>query len=91
MAENEAGGVSRRDFLRSASKKAAKEVVETGTKLVPGGAIVRQFLEAEAIPANTETEDEPETEEVTRKDAVKQGPISWLLALRAKKSPPGPK
>lgn len=36
---------SRRDFLRRASKQAVKEAVEIGSKVVPGGALVRQFVE----------------------------------------------
>jgi hypothetical protein len=37
--------ISRRDFIKKASKDAAKEVVETGAKIVPGGQIAKRFLE----------------------------------------------
>ena len=38
--------ISRRDFLKKASKDTVKEVVETGAKIVPGGQIAKRFLEA---------------------------------------------
>ena len=47
-------GVSRRDFLRKAGTKAAKEAVNTGTYLVPGGAIARRFLEGGEQPKQGE-------------------------------------
>lgn len=37
--------ISRRDFLRTAGKDAAKEVIETGAKIIPGGQIAKRFVE----------------------------------------------
>jgi len=36
---------SRRDFLRRASKQAAQEAVNIGTKVVPGAALAQRFLQ----------------------------------------------
>jgi hypothetical protein len=37
--------ISRRDFLRTAGKDAAKEAIETGAKILPGGQIAKRFIE----------------------------------------------
>lgn len=39
--------ISRRDFLKRASKDVAREVVDTGAKIVPGGQIAKRFLEGD--------------------------------------------
>ncbi|GAB4467214.1 MAG: hypothetical protein OHK0029_39030 [Armatimonadaceae bacterium] len=49
--------LSRRDFLKQASKDAAREVVETGSKIVPGGQIARRLLQGEE--AGAEFAEEP--------------------------------
>jgi|GEM_PF-4311517 len=38
--------MTRRDFLKKASKDTAREVVETGSKIVPGGQLAKRFLES---------------------------------------------
>lgn len=39
--------ISRRDFLKRAGQDAAREVVETGAKIVPGGQVAKRFLEGD--------------------------------------------
>jgi len=84
--EGETGGVSRRDFLRRAGKTAAKEAVETGTRFVPGGAIVRHFLAGENASSEEENEAEPTVGNTLKKIIAKKGPLSWLSEWRAKKN-----
>lgn len=42
--------ISRRDFLKRAGKDAAREVMETGAKIVPGGQVAKRFLEGDKTP-----------------------------------------
>ena len=37
--------MSRRDFLRRSGQQAVKEGVDLGTRIVPGGAVVRRLLD----------------------------------------------
>ena len=74
---------SRRDFLRRASKEAAKEVVEIGVKVVPGAAIAKRFIEGgkEASPDAATEEGEPKPNPI-------KNPLAWLAAWRKDKAKP---
>lgn len=50
MGDSKSEGISRRDFIKRASKEAA----DTGARIVPGGQIAKQFIEA----GNTESRSE---------------------------------
>ena len=39
--------MSRRDFLRRSGQQAVKEGVDLGTRIVPGGAVVRRLLDGQ--------------------------------------------
>ena len=77
------GGVSRRDFLRRASQKAAKDAVEIGTNAVPGGAVIRRILEDSPV----KREDGSEVDATPEPSPIKN-PLRWLAALRARRNEP---
>lgn len=71
---------SRRDFLRRAGRQAVREAVDIGTKVVPGGAIVRQFVEGGRLGDDTvaDTVDAPNP----RKTDFMNNPLKWFAAWR---------
>ena len=81
---------SRRDFLRRASQQAVKEAVEIGTKVVPGGAIVRQFVERadrdDANDADDALYDPLAIPEKKPAPVILKNPLGWFAAWRKGRS-----
>lgn len=78
---------SRRDFLRRAGKQAVKEAVDIGSKVVPGGALVRQFVEGTGPRENGAISDDPlalSTEPAPQPTLLKN-PLGWFAAWRSGK------
>ena len=74
---------SRRDFLRRASKQAVKEAVEIGSKVVPGGALVRQFVERADIDDADDALYDPLTIPAPKPAPVLlKNPLNWFAAWR---------
>jgi hypothetical protein len=73
---------SRRDFLRRASKQAVKEAVDIGSKVVPGGALVRQFVESADVPEPDDIEDDPLAIRPKPAPTLMKNPLNWFAAWR---------
>lgn len=82
--------VSRRDFLRRTGKKAAQDAAEIGTRIVPGGALVKAFLDGgrpdtpETPPADTDAAG-TDTPALPAPPPVKPSlnPLDWLAGWRS--------
>ncbi len=70
---------SRRDFLRGAGRHAVKEAVDLGTKVIPGGALARRFLDGGAdagADAPSDGGDKPVPPKPSR------NPLRWIAEWR---------
>lgn len=78
------GAHSRRDFLRRAGTQAVKDAVEIGSKVVPGGALVRQFVEsADARTQDDDDDDDPlAIPTKTAPTVLLKNPLNWFAAWR---------
>ncbi|MBC8138870.1 MAG: hypothetical protein H8F28_23575 [Fibrella sp.] len=73
---------SRRDFLRRASKQAVKEAVEIGAKVVPGGALVRQFVENADTREPNDIDDDPLAIPSKPAPTLLKNPLDWFATWR---------
>ncbi|MBC8140492.1 MAG: hypothetical protein H7Y38_03530 [Armatimonadetes bacterium] len=85
---------SRRDFLRRASKQAAQEAMEIGSKVVPGAALAQRFL-AEKREENGEPDDDALALDLSQPPGMVvpeppapsplTNPLGWLAAWRKRR------
>ena len=74
---------SRRDFLRRASTQAVKEAVEIGSKVVPGGALVRQFVERTDVDDADDALYDPLAIPAKKSAPILlKNPLNWFAAWR---------
>lgn len=81
LTSNTPSSHSRRDFLRRATRQVAKEAVEIGTKVVPGGALMRQFVES-GDPKPDDIDDDPLAIREKPAPVLLKNPLDWFAAWR---------